>query len=115
MSKVRRLRARVEDLEGEVEQLRTQLAGWSVAALGGTKDPARLGEYGWSPAYQDVLDLRLRADDLKSGVAEANARWLDAHVAARKELLKAHGLPADAGVVCAVERTEKILRGGRDG
>lgn len=46
----------------EVDQLRVQLAGCSVAANGGTRDPAKPGDYGWSPAYQDVLDLRIRSD-----------------------------------------------------
>jgi len=48
----------------EIEQLRVQLAGCSVAALGGTKDIAKQGDYGWSPTYQDVLDLRLKYDKL---------------------------------------------------
>lgn len=46
----------------EVDQLRVQLAGCSVAANGGTRNPAKQGDYGWSPAYQDVLDLRIRSD-----------------------------------------------------
>ena len=53
-----------------VEQLRVQLAGCGVAAMGGTKDPARKGQYGWSPAYQDVLELRIAYDALQKRHAE---------------------------------------------
>lgn len=49
-------------LKEENERLTVQLAGCSVAAFGGTKDPAKRDDYGWSPAYQDVLDLRLRVE-----------------------------------------------------
>lgn len=52
----------------ECEQLRVQLAGCGVAALGGTNNPAKKGDYGWSQAYQDVLDLRLKYDDLQRKV-----------------------------------------------
>lgn len=58
-----RVRDALKSTQAEVEQLRVQLAGCSVAALGGTNDPAKKGDWGWSPAYQDVLDLRLKYDD----------------------------------------------------
>ena len=58
----------------EVDQLRVQLAGCSVAALGGIFDPAKQSDYGWSPAYQDTLNLRLRFE----AVRESHDRLLDA-------------------------------------
>lgn len=49
----------------EVERLQVQLAGCSVAALGGTrKQLAKPGMYGWSAAYEDVLKLRLKYERL---------------------------------------------------
>jgi hypothetical protein len=67
------LREREEQLaaaNSEVEQLQVQLAGCGVAALGGTKDPSVKGQYGWSPAYQDTLDLRLRCDAAEEQLAK---------------------------------------------
>jgi len=63
------LLAQVSRLKDDNERLQVQLAGCGVAALGGTGDPqvARSegpSSYGWSPAYQDVLDLRRKYDQL---------------------------------------------------
>lgn len=49
----------------------TQLAGCAVAALGGGP-VAKKGDYGWSPAYQDVLDLRAKYEE---AIAERAALW----------------------------------------
>jgi hypothetical protein len=46
------------------EQLTVQLAGCDAAALGATKQPAKRGDWGWSPAYQSVLELRRKYDAL---------------------------------------------------
>ena len=57
----------------ELERVRVQLAGCSVAANGGTKHPhlVQEGAYGWSPSYQDVLDLRLQHDKVLANIASA--------------------------------------------
>jgi hypothetical protein len=67
----------------QVAQLQVQLAGCAVAAGGGTTDDvlAKPGDYGWSPAYHDVLVLRQKYDDkcealqdLKYEIMERNER-----------------------------------------
>jgi len=37
-----------------------QLAGCNVVPFGETKDIEKAGDYGWSPTYQDVWNLRLK-------------------------------------------------------
>lgn len=54
----------VHSLNEQIEQLQVQLAGCSAAALEATREPAKRGQWGWSPAYQDVLDLRRKYDTL---------------------------------------------------
>lgn len=53
-----------KQLLDELEQCRVQLAGCLTAAEGGTSEPvvAKQGDYGWSLAYQKVLDLRRKYD-----------------------------------------------------
>jgi hypothetical protein len=54
-------------LRDQVERLRVQLAGCSVAACGGTSEPqvVKEGQYGWSKPYQEVLELHQSHDRFK--------------------------------------------------
>ena len=56
-----------------IEQLECQLAGCMTAATGWAKDPPVEGDWGWSKAFQDVLQLRARFENqrksLESGLA----------------------------------------------
>lgn len=51
----------------EIDRLRTQLAGCLTAAEGHVSPDvvARHGDYGWSPAYQAVVELRLKYEGKK--------------------------------------------------
>lgn len=71
----------------EIAQLRTQLAGCSVAALGGTSEEvvAKPGSYGWSPAYTDVLNLRFQFEAARQLLESAEKR-LDAAGVVNAEL-----------------------------
>lgn len=67
------------------EQLTVQLAGCSTAASGWSqRDPAKRGDYGWSPAYQDVLELRQRFD-AQQAVLRDCARMLGKHRGTKTE------------------------------
>jgi hypothetical protein len=67
----RRLRDLFRDAR-EAEQLRVQMAGVMTAALGWSRgQEAKQGQYGWSRAYQDVLELRQRFDALWERYAPA--------------------------------------------
>lgn len=70
----RRIRNFFQDAR-EADQLRVQLAGVSVAALGGTdpKHTAKRGQWGWSVAYQDTLDLRIRHDHYEQRLQDWSA------------------------------------------
>ena len=72
----RRLRNLLRDAR-EADQLRVQLAGVSVAALGGTSPAVvvKRGQYGWSVAYQDVLGLRRQYDDFRNLVVDLAKAW----------------------------------------
>lgn len=55
-----KVREGIKALEAQVDQLRVQLAGCSVAALGYAKgkNDCKRGDYGWSVALDDVKKLR---------------------------------------------------------
>lgn len=61
---VKALLCRVRELEGRCEQYEVQLAGVLTAAEGGLSEPvvAKEGDYGWSFAYQRVLETRCHFD-----------------------------------------------------
>jgi hypothetical protein len=61
----------ISDYKNESEQLQVQLAGCSTAALGSTKDVAKPGDYGWSQSYQDVLNLRIKYEQLLADYDDA--------------------------------------------
>jgi len=68
LCRVNTLEAKVERLKTENEKLQAQLAGCSVAALGGTDTVVKQGDYGWSASYQDVLELRLKYEQLRKAL-----------------------------------------------
>lgn len=67
---IARLRAENARDTAEVERLRVQLAGCSVAALGYGKDCDQ-ADYGWSASYQDCKDLYDKYTRLRGLLADA--------------------------------------------
>lgn len=67
-----RLASDVNELRQDIERRDVQLAGCLVAAEGGTGKEviAERYSYGWSPAYQATLDLRIERDRLAAEVDE---------------------------------------------
>ena len=59
--------AKLDELRAELEQRTVQLAGCATAALG-IGEVASKGDYGWSQAYQDVLELRAEATRLRENL-----------------------------------------------
>lgn len=55
-----------ESWEERASRAEVQLAGCSMAALGAISDPAKPEDWGWSAAYQDVLELRRKYEALLS-------------------------------------------------
>lgn len=62
-----RLLAAYEEYRKEVDQLRVQLAGCGVAALG-CRPFAVKGEFGWSASYGDVVTLREKYEESQKEV-----------------------------------------------
>ncbi|MFA6294265.1 MAG: hypothetical protein WC637_20910 [Victivallales bacterium] len=63
-------RKKRDEFREEIEQLQVQLGACGAAALGATKNVAAKGDYGWSPAYQDTLDLRKKYDESQKQLEE---------------------------------------------
>lgn len=95
-------------LRARVEQMDVQLAGVSVAALGGT-DPettAKRGQWGWSVAYQDVLDLRRQHDEFRELLVEIAKAWSRCDCAVN--LVSVHS-PEYKGKPCIHERAHLLM------
>ncbi len=65
------LREQIAEMERRIEQTDAQHAGCMTAALGWSvgDHAAKRGDYGWSQAYQDVLELRRAYESAKEQIA----------------------------------------------
>ena len=111
----------MQELEERVAQLETQLAGCTAAAMGATDDVATEGDYGWSPAYQDVLELRQKHDALllaRSGAIGSlcdDTHYYSALLLARIIAGEAVGCPFEAKVAVAHVYENRIEAKGIEG
>lgn len=82
----------IERLVEEVERLRVQLAGCSVAALGWAKgeQDRKEGDYGWSASFSDVKKLREKYENARNEtigkVVEDYTNWLILNVGTKQLL-----------------------------
>lgn len=69
----------IAKLKAEIEQLRVQLAGCGVAALGYSNGKERInpGDYGYSASYQDCCNLWDKFMELKAEIAEKDRNILE--------------------------------------
>jgi hypothetical protein len=117
-----RRQGEIDKANAEIGQLQTQLGGCLLAAEGGTSEPQRAhpGDYGWSKAYQAVLDLRLRYEELleelerrnmgDAAVAVAVENRLDASREAMSKGAKVVLAALDSGSATCRAAAEKLIR-----
>lgn len=74
----------------DAEQLQVQLAGCLTAAEGATKSPAKIGDYGWSLAYEKTLLLRRAFDEISRGRSPEQVLGKYVPMPATGESLQAH-------------------------
>lgn len=72
---------RINRLENQIEQLRVQMAGCSVAATGYIKgeNACKPGQYGWSRGYEDVKTLYLKYDQAYKALKKIEEIAAEAH------------------------------------
>lgn len=101
----------IKNLKEENEQLRVQLTGCSVAANGATyfRSIANKGNYGWSVAYQDVLELCKKYDNLQRIIGAENMNDLLSY---RFHILEDHLRLNDAATElgCDLDQVGNVIR-----